>query len=248
MQATAKPETVAVILAAGRGMRLRPLTETIPKCLIKVGGIPILHRQLDALKACGITDVFLAVGYRADMVRPYVTQFFPKLHVQFVENPKFAETNTLYSLALVADAIGKRKRVILLNGDVVFSGEILELLLSSDSDISLVAIKMGKCGEEEIKVTLCPDGSISRISKKISFDDAIGEAVGINLFAASFWEECSKILALLKNTHGTEYVEYAMEVAIKNKNKIFPLDIGALEAIEVDFSYDLARAHKCFGQ
>lgn len=246
MQTETKSKTVAVILAAGRGMRLHPLTETTPKCLLKVGGIPILHRQFAALKVCNVTDVFIAVGYRSDMVNSYVTRFFPEFHVRFIENPRFSRTDTLYSLALAADAVGKRNRVILLNGDVVFDGRILELLLSSDSDLSLVGTRMGKCGEEEMKITLSPDGSISRINKQISSDDAIGEAVGINLFDAGFWEKYSKHLARLKIINSEEYFEYAMEAMIKGGNKIFPLDIGELEAIEIDFPHDLASARKCF--
>ena len=167
--------TVAVILVAGRGMRLRPLTDSLPKCLVTVAGFPILHRQLEALQTCRVSEIFLVVGYCADAVRSYVRKFFPTLNINFVENPRFFNTNTLYSLALAADRVGEGRRVILLNGDVVFDHDILKSVLAVSEEKSVVALQMRPCGEEEIKVTLSANGSIAKKKKKISLFESIRE-------------------------------------------------------------------------
>ncbi len=84
----------AIIVAAGRGRRLGPETDEIPKCMVEVAGRAILHRQLDALAAAGVDDVVIVRGYRGDKIAPPAGG--PPL--RFVENPDWAENNILTSL------------------------------------------------------------------------------------------------------------------------------------------------------
>lgn len=83
----------AIVVAAGRGRRLGQSTQDIPKCMVKVGGRPILHWQLDALAAASVRDVVVVRGYLGDRIDPGP---FP---VRFVDNPLWAENNILASLA-----------------------------------------------------------------------------------------------------------------------------------------------------
>lgn len=236
----------AVILAAGIGNRLRPLPEDMPKCLVEVGEKPILFRQLTSLEEYHIEDVWIVVGYREELIRKYVQENFPHLNVRFILNNDFATTNTLYSLALAASKIPTGVRVLQLNGDVVFDAKILGLLLSSDSSLSFVAAQMGKCGEEEIKISLSRDGSVSEMNKSISIEKTVGEAIGINLFDKKCWRELAKHLSQSHSTHATEYFEYAVESVIKGGMKVFPLNIVDLRAIEIDFPEDLREAEQLF--
>jgi len=85
----------AIIVAAGRGRRLGSETEALPKCMVEVGGRPILHWQLDALAAAGVDDVVVVRGYRGDCIAPAPGS---GLRLRFVENPDWAENNILTSL------------------------------------------------------------------------------------------------------------------------------------------------------
>ncbi|MEK7118870.1 MAG: phosphocholine cytidylyltransferase family protein, partial [Patescibacteria group bacterium] len=199
----------AVILAAGRGTRLRQLTEKTPKCLIRVGGLPILHRQLAALEKNGITEAIVVVGFLAETVRQYVNAHFPHMKSVFVVNDRFASTNTLYSLALAAQHIPADSEVFLLNGDVVFDREIIRYLLDADPTKSYIAANRERCGEEEIKISLAEDGTIALLSKKVNPAEALGEGVGINKFSPSFWTALADNLRKLHNDFSCEYFEHA---------------------------------------
>lgn len=233
-----------IILAAGQGKRLRPLTDNTPKCLIKVGEFPILHRQLKNLEENDLKDIILVVGFMAEAVKEYATGHFPRLNFNFVYNPNFETTNTLYSLALASEQVNAAGTVLLLNGDVVFEPEIIKYLLKDDDGKSFIAVQLKKCREEEVKISLKRDGSVALLNKKTPLEKAIGEAIGINKFRFSFWRVLTKNLSLLKNDFSLEYFEYAVEETIEDGEKIFPFDVGELKAVEIDFAEDLKEAEK----
>lgn len=237
----------AIILAAGRGMRLDSLTVETPKCLLQVGGLPILHRQLSALEQSGIKDVVFVTGFMEEKIRRYVARHFPQIESVFVSNTHFASTNTLYSLALATPNIAEGAETLLLNGDVVFDRKIIRRLIDSDPTKSYIAANRNKCGEEEIKIKLAKDGTVARLSKGIDPLGALGEAIGINKFAPAFWKKLTNNLLELKNDFSHEYFEYAIEKTIRTGGMIYPLDIMELKAIEVDFPEDLERARALFG-
>jgi len=105
----------AIILAAGIGRRMRPLTDDCHKTLLEVGGKTIMGRILEGLLANGITEAYIVTGYRADDVEDYVTREFGDLQCTFIRNEKFASTNNIYSMALLRHARGEesigRKRL-----------------------------------------------------------------------------------------------------------------------------------------
>lgn len=235
----------AVILAAGQGTRLRPLTDSIPKCLVEVAGKPILRRQLDALSANGILDTAIVVGYRANKIRKFVKRNFRNLPVRFVENPRYADTNTFYSLALAAEAMACES-VIQLNGDLVFDAELVEQLLAFPREKSCAVGRLGACGEEEIKFCIAADGRITEINKRIPPQRAAGEAIGLNKFSGGFWRQLKRALKELKEPHGGEYFEFAVERVIRDGGELCVLDAGRLRAVEVDFYDDWKAADKIF--
>ena len=117
----------AVILAAGQGTRLRPLTDRCPKCLVEVQGKPILQRQLEALSDAGLRECVIVVGYRAAQVRDFFGSRFRNLAITYVENEIFDSTNNIYSLWLARGQI--TEDLLLLEGDLVFEpGLLIDLL------------------------------------------------------------------------------------------------------------------------
>ena len=108
----------AIILAAGMGTRLRPITSSIPKCLVPVNSKPILEHQFEALLLAGIRDVILVVGHLAELLFYKYGTSYGSLNIDYVENPRYDRTNNIYSLWLARQHLNSQ--VLLLEGDLVF--------------------------------------------------------------------------------------------------------------------------------
>ena len=91
MNSTMKTETkdgkLGVILAAGMAKRLRPLTDKCPKCLLAVGERTLLQRTVDAMMKAGINELVVVTGYKAEMIRDFLTAHYPSLTIHFIDNP-----------------------------------------------------------------------------------------------------------------------------------------------------------------
>ncbi|WP_342723740.1 phosphocholine cytidylyltransferase family protein [Bradyrhizobium sp. B097] len=129
----------AVILAAGVGSRLQPLTDLRPKPLVEVNGTPILLNALRNLEAVGVEEVTLVVGYRKDAIQYACGRRFGTLAINYVESPTFDRTGSAYSLWLARDALLSGD-CFLLEGDVFFEEDALRyLLLSRTTDVAAIA-------------------------------------------------------------------------------------------------------------
>jgi choline kinase len=118
----------AIILAAGRGSRLHPYTESCPKCLTVLGDATLLDRQLATLHACGVENIVIATGYLADMLeRPGIV---------CVNNPLWAETNMVESLFCAEGEF--TDDIIITYSDIVYEPRVLKALLDSSADVSVV--------------------------------------------------------------------------------------------------------------
>jgi choline kinase len=127
----------AVILAAGSGVRLRPLTNNLPKCLVEVHGKSMLAHQLEALARAGIDSCVLVIGYLATQIRERFGNRYVGVDLSYVENERYAVTNNIYSLWLAREALNDD--IILIEGDLVFEPELLDdLVRRHDPDIAVV--------------------------------------------------------------------------------------------------------------
>jgi histidinol-phosphate/aromatic aminotransferase/cobyric acid decarboxylase-like protein/CTP:molybdopterin cytidylyltransferase MocA len=127
----------AVILAAGLGSRLLPLTTETPKCLTEVNGEPILLRALKALANQGLSEAVIVVGHHADKVRERVGSNCCGLHISYVDAPLYATTNNLQSLWDARDFCDED--ILLLEGDVVFDADVLTQVLAQPRSAAAVA-------------------------------------------------------------------------------------------------------------
>ncbi|OCK60210.1 phosphocholine cytidylyltransferase family protein [Bradyrhizobium sp. LMTR 3] len=129
----------AVILAAGCGSRLRPLTNLRPKPLVQVNGTPILHNALRNLEAVGVEEVTIVVGYRKDAIQYACGSRFGELEIKYVESAVFHRTGSAYSLWLARDALLSGD-CFLLEGDVFFEEDVLRyLMIGEATDAAAVA-------------------------------------------------------------------------------------------------------------
>ncbi|MFQ3453228.1 phosphocholine cytidylyltransferase family protein [Bradyrhizobium sp. UFLA01-814] len=156
----------AVILAAGFGSRLRPLTDLRPKPLVEVNGTPILHNALRNLGAVGVEEVTIVVGYRKDAIQYACGTHFAGVQIHYVESSVFDRTGSAYSLWLARDALLSGDSYVL-EGDVFFEEDALRYLnLHSGVDVAAVApfdMKM-----QGTAVLLSQDGLISAFRLKQS--------------------------------------------------------------------------------
>ena len=123
--------TKAIVLAAGQGTRLRPITNDRPKCLVPLVNVPLLERQDRVLRAAGITDIHIITGYRADQIE--------KLGYQTTHNVRFKETNMVASLFCAMEYLSScDEDLVIAYGDIVYQLENLEKVMSSNEEITLM--------------------------------------------------------------------------------------------------------------
>jgi choline kinase len=157
----------AVILAAGFGSRLRPLTEDTPKCLLDVGGKTILARQLERIAAAGIPRAVVVTGHLAERVETHLRTAPPPLPVLLAPNPDYATTGNCMSVLAARAQAGDRGGIVLCDGDVVLVGNALERLVTDPAPSALLLDTETPLADEEMKVLLDPQGTVRRLSKQL---------------------------------------------------------------------------------
>lgn len=237
----------AIILAAGMGSRIRPMTDNCPKCLLKVGGKTILEMMLSHIQRCGINEVVFVLGYLQDQVRDYVKTAFPKLDATYLVNDDYSTTNTGYSLMLALRET-KGSAFVKFDADVVFDEEILRRLIDSEYENCLCIDKNIQLDAEEIKVTIEGDNKVVKVSKSVRPVDAVGESIGIEKINGHTAE---RLLAELQQNmldveNHQNYYEDAYERLIAKAVPFHALDISGLRWTEIDTHEDFAMAEKVF--
>lgn len=235
-----------VILAAGVGSRLRPITDKKPKCLVKTAGKPLLQYQLDAYKKAGIMEVFIVVGYEADAIIDYC-KHIKDLKIHIVENVDYETTNNMYSFYLVSNMI-RGSGFILNNADLSIDNTIIQRMIDSPLH-DLIAVDTSIYNDESMKVSINEGGFISDISKGISEANSYGCSIDFYKFskesAEIFSGEITRIVEQEKNLK--DWTEVAMQRLFKaEKLKFKPLDISGIRWVEIDNFEDLAISDRRF--
>lgn len=176
---------IGVILAAGMAKRLRPLTDTKPKCLLEVGGKTLLERTVRAMQQAGITEFVVVTGYRADQIRDFLTSHFSPLTstFTFLHNADYENNNNIYSLWMAGDVV-RGKDFLLMDSDILCDPAAV-VRIAEQTEPAL-ALNRHECGEEEIKVIVDGDGHITALNKTCNPKEAIGESVGIEKMTADY--------------------------------------------------------------
>jgi choline kinase len=177
----------AIVLSAGQGKRLLPLTASEPKCLLPVDGDRcVLEVQLRAIANCGIRRASILVGFGADQVEHFlVTHPIPGLTVDAVYNPLYATTDNLITCWLASRTL-MTGDFLLLNGDTLFEDDALRMVLEGPKCPVTVTINhKTDYDEDDMRVTVDPDGRLRAVGKKIPLDEVNGESIGMLLFRDS---------------------------------------------------------------
>ncbi|MFA0113366.1 NTP transferase domain-containing protein [Vibrio sp. 10N.261.46.E11] len=175
-------KTKVLVLAAGQGTRLRPITNDIPKCLVPLLGTSLLERQISTLNNAGIDDIHIATGYRKEQLEVfgYGTSY----------NPRYFETNMVESLFSAMEFIRKEGGdLIIAYGDIVYQQSNLQTLLACDEDIALMIDKgwrdlwskrLENPLDDAETLVMEPNGYITELGKKPdSYDNIQGQYTGL---------------------------------------------------------------------
>lgn len=238
----------AVILAAGIGSRLQPITYNNPKCLTKIYGTSLLERQIQSLESNAVTDVYIVTGYRMDAINSLqLNRKYKKIKIHLVENKNYEMTNNMYSLYLVSKYL-KGEAFILCNGDIIFENSIVKELIQSEFD-DLVAVEQGLFLEESMKIQLNEQNLIIDISKNIGETHSFGCSADLYKFSKLSSEilftEIEKIIEDEKNLK--DWTEVALQRLFRQKRLFMkPHLINGHKWVEIDNYEDLEIADFLF--
>jgi len=239
-------EKIAVILAAGIGSRLRPLTNEKPKCMVYVGAQPILEYQLQAYESAGFDKVWIVTGFAGKEIRHWCQRREGRISISFIENNDFDSTNNMYSLWLLKNEL-QGKSFYMSNGDVIFSDEIL---LESDlEDSSLLFVDNSQFHVESMKVSVDNHNKVNGISKLFSHDNSVGSSIDIYGFSCDaskrIYQIIDEYIATKKEVH--HWTEVAIDALLKSEEHDFLIhDISGKKWYEIDNEMDLFRAEMLF--
>jgi choline kinase len=233
----------AIILSAGQGKRLLPLTADCPKCILRIRGQSLIEWQIDELAKCGIDRVTVILGYRADKVERLLRSRYGTHRVRTVYNAAYAISDNLVSCWAAQDDMNED--FVLLNGDTLFEAAVLNRLLETrDRPVTVVVSHKSEYDADDMKVEL--DGCrLVKIGKDLIPDQVDGESIGMILFRnrgpMMFRDAIEK--ALRDPSSQTKwYLSVIDEMA--RKISVWTCSIQGLQWCEVDYRADLKQAEK----
>lgn len=225
----------AIILAAGRGSRMEDATYSNSKCLITVGGKPIIQHQINMLRQSGIEDILVVVGYGAEEVEATIDG-----QAELIHNKDWDKTNSLYSLSLCSNHISGA--VVIMNCDVLTHGMVLQRILDQPGNAFAYDSTSGM-DAEHMKIALC-DGRLTAMRKHLKKKHSCGENVGI----LSFDTETTQALfaetdAVLAGGNHQLWLASAVE-RIAQQSLVQAVDVADIPWIEIDYPEDLRHARR----
>ncbi|MDQ3670251.1 MAG: phosphocholine cytidylyltransferase family protein [Actinomycetota bacterium] len=235
-----------VVLAAGPGRRLYPLTKEIPKTLLPIAdGRTILDLVLTNLESVGIEDVIVVTGFAAERIAELVPALERRcgVRLELVFNDRAEEWNNAYSLWLARDWFGQG--VLLVNGDTVHPASVEQRVVAARGPDVLLAVDEEKSlGQEEMKVVVSESGRVRQISKEVDPPAADGEYIGVALIEPSAAVSLADALATTWRRDPSLYYEDGFQELIDRGGTVHIAPIGTVDWVEVDDHADFARARE----
>ncbi len=235
----------AIILAAGRGMRLRDAVD-VPKCLLSFDGVTLLERHLRLLRAAGVAEVVLALGWRHELVAAELERLDWRPRPQIVLNPRF-ELGSVLTVHTVAEAMTRGGDVLLMDADVLYHDRIMAALVAGEKPVNRVLLDRDfEAGDEPVKLCV-RDGVPVELRKQLAPDlkyDTIGESVGFFRFDNA---GARRLAAIVSDYVGSERANMPHEEAVRdlfreNSQVVEVADVTGAPWIEIDFPNDVTRA------
>ena len=228
--------------------RLRPLTDTKPKCLLEVGNRTLLERTVRAMQQAGIKEFVVVTGYRGNMIRSFLENLvnlenLEKPSFTFLHNTDYEHNNNIYSLWMAGEVV-RGKDFLLMDSDILCDPAAV-MAIAQQQEPAL-ALNRHACGEEEIKVIVDADNHITEINKTCNPADAIGESVGIEKMTAEYstalYQELDQMI--VKEGLIDIFYERCFERLIPQGHTFKVVDTTNYFSYELDTPEDFQRAQE----
>ncbi len=236
-----------VLLAAGVGSRIRPLTDDKPKSLLEVNRVSILERMLTNVSNVGLKDVVIITGYLEDHIKDFVDSKFPNLNITYIKNEAYEGTNTGYSLLLTKDFINGDD-FIKFDADVIFEEKVLRDLIDSEFETALCIDTNIHLDKEEVKVITDENGMVLQVGKKLDPTLCKGESIGIEKIGKEagklLFEELGRLME--DKSNWKEYYDDSYTTLVNMGVKFGAVNITGLKWVEIDTHEDYYKAKSIF--
>lgn len=234
--------TNAVLLSAGQGRRLAPLTDDRPKCTVEVAGRSLVEWQVRALIANGIEDISIVTGFRADQVKSVLDAADLPVKVRHIYNPFYSVADNIGSCWAARDIIGSD--TVLINGDTLFDPRILKKVLAEAKAPINVTVDIKADGDydsDDMKVRFTGD-VLTDIGKKLVAPIS-GESIGMLRFTGEGGKLFGDTLeAVLQDTAALKLWYLSIIDRIAKTGQVGFVEMAGLPWAEVDFPEDLEIA------
>jgi choline kinase len=237
----------AIILAAGRGLRLRlPEDQQVPKCLLRFVGMSLLERHLRMLRTAGIDEIVLALGFRHELVEGELDLLDWQPRPEVVLNMRF-DLGSVLTVHTIADAMTRGGDVLLMDADVLYDERIMRALVAGSRPVNRLLIDRDfEAGDEPVKLCV-RDGAPVELRKQLAADlqfDLIGESVGFFRFDEAGARRLAALVAGYVDGDRSQmpHVEAVRDLILERSQVIEVSDVTGAPWIEIDFPVDVARA------
>jgi len=239
--------TKAVILSAGQGRRLLPLTKNSPKCLLPISGKPIIEWQIDALLTAGIKEIIIVTGFQTSLVEELLQQRYPDhKQIRTLFNPFFEVADNLASCWVARSVMDGN--FLLLNGDTIFDVSLLKKVLESEPAPITLSIDYKKVYDaDDMKVQLDNKGLVKHVNKTLPKNQIDAESIGLIYFRSNgpilFRDAVEEALR-----YPTELKSWYLTIidTLAGKSLVNVCAISGHRWCEIDYSSDLTRAQELF--
>jgi choline kinase len=236
----------ALILSAGQGSRLLPLTEDRPKCLLPINEANLIELQIRSLLDCGIDEIAVVVGFRAAAVDSFLDVFRRAgVTVRTLFNPFFNVADNLASCWMARQEMDRD--FVLLNGDTLFEPAVLDSLLSAPpAPITLAIDRKAAYDSDDMKVRL-KGARLLEVGKTLSSEQVDGESIGMMRFLGEAPRRFAEVLDEIMHTPNGIGWWYLKAIGVlADQGLVETHSIEGLTWGEVDFPADLERAQQLF--
>jgi choline kinase len=239
----------AIILAAGRGLRLQqPENRQLPKSLLRFDGKSLLERHLILLRSAGVEEIVLALGFRRQLIEDELERLRWRPRPEIVVNERF-ELGSVLTVHTAAQAMTRGGEVLLMDADVLYDARILSALITGQRPVNRLLIDRDfETGDEPVKLCV-RDGAPIELRKQLAPDlryDTIGESVGFFRFDEAGARRLSAVVAgYAERELGHMPHEEAVRDLIRERSQTFEVsDVTGAPWIEIDYADDVTRAER----
>jgi choline kinase len=238
----------AIILAAGRGQRLKQAEgHEFPKCLLRFGGATLLERHLLLLERCGVEEVVLALGFRHELIEEALDRSKSHRRPEIVLNPQY-ELGSVLTVHTAAQPLTRGGDVLLMDADVLYHAGILRALIEGRSANRLLIDRDFEAGDEPVKLCV-KDGVPIELRKQLDPGlayDTIGESVGFFRFDERAAKRLAELVAgyVSRGAGGMPHEEAVRDLIRERSQRFEVADVTGAPWIEIDFPNDVVRAER----